>query len=180
MSIQNIYGSIATTQTSDVSAIGTSTTAAGSVPPPVGGAESATISTPGQLFSELQQLSQSDPTKFKAVAGQLATSFQNAAANATGPEAKMLTNLANTFSAASQSGTLQPPQAQAGAAQAGGASGSGGAHHHHHHHGGGSGGSGQSSAMDQAFQNAMTILTQATQGTSATTSTLTSTTPTAS
>ena len=85
MNINNLYGSIATNQTSEVGAINTSTQGAGSIPPAAGGAETATISTPGQFFSDLQQLSQSNPAQFKQVAAQLATNFQNAASSATAP-----------------------------------------------------------------------------------------------
>lgn len=181
MSIQNISGGISTYQTSDINAVNTSTTSASSVPPAMAGAETASISTPGQFFSELQQLSQSNPTEFKQVASQLATSFQNAASSATGADAKRLTALANSLSQASQTGTLQPPQPPPGAAaagQAGSAGGSGGAHHHHHHHGGGGGGGGggQSSAMNQAFTDAMSILTQSLSSSSSSTSTSTATT----
>jgi hypothetical protein len=168
MSIQNVYGSIATNPTPYLTSVGTPTQTTGSIPPPASGAASATISAPGQLFSEMQQLSQSNPTEFKAVASQLAKSFQSAASQATGQDAQVLSSVANRFSQAAQTGSLQPPQpTTAPAAQAASAQGGNGAHHHHHHHHGG----GQSSAVDQAFQSAMTILNQATQGTTATQST---------
>jgi hypothetical protein len=171
MSIQNVYGSIATTPTPDLTSVGTPTRTTGSIPPPASGAASATISAPGQLFSEMQQLSQSNATEFKAVASQLAKSFQNAANQASGQDAQVLSSVASRFSQAAQTGSLQPPQpTTAPAAAATGAQAGSGAHHHHHHHGG-SGGGGQSSVVDQAFQSAMTILNQATQGTTATQST---------
>ena len=168
MNISSLYGSLASTATSNVAA--TSATQAvspgGSIPAAPPGAGSASISTPGQFFSEMQQLSQSNPTEFKAVAAQVATTFQNAASQASGPQAKALNNLATQFSQAAQTGTLQPPQGAQAAAQsqnAGAGSGSsGGGHHHHHHHGGG--GMGQSGPVQQAFDSAMSILTQAQQG----------------
>jgi len=154
----------------NVGAIGTSNRGASSIPP-AGGAATASISTPAQFFSELQQLSQQDPTQFKAVAAQLATSFQNAASQTSGPQAKFLGNLANQLNQASQTGSLQPAQPSQGTQTASAvqapqaASGSGAAHHHHHHHGGGMGG-GQSSQVQQAFQDALGILNKATQSTS--------------
>ena len=184
MSIQNVSGNNSTLQTYDISAIGNSTQSTGSIAPSaMGGSEMATISGPGQFFSDLQQLSQSDPTKFKQVASQLATSFQNAASNATGADAQRLNSIANNLSQAAQTGSLQPPQPPPSAGtvgQTGDASGSGGAHHHHHHHGGGGGGGGQSSAMNQAFQAATSILTQSLSSSSSTTTatTLTSSTQT--
>ena len=175
--IQNVFGNIGTSQAYDIGAIGNSTQSSGSVASSaVGGSETATISTPAQFFSELQQLSQSNPTQFKQVAAQLATSFQNAASTATGADAQRLNSIANNLTQAAQTGTLQPPQAPgvAGAGKAGCEEGSGGAHHHHHHHGGGGGGGGQSGTMGQAFQDAMSILTQSlSSSTSTTTSTLT-------
>lgn len=170
MNVNNLLGNNLTSPLTNVDAIGASSARQSSIPPAMGAAATATISTPGQFFSEMQQLSQQNPTEFKAVAAQVATSFQNAASQASGPQAQALTKLANLFSQASQTGTLQPAQAaQTGAVgQVSGAAGSQGAHHHHHRHGGGMSGDGQSSAMNQAFQNAMSILTQAVQGTSTT------------
>jgi hypothetical protein len=178
MNINNLYGNLGNsplTNVGSVGAVGTSNAGVSSIPPATGAA-TASISAPGQFFSELQQLSQQDPAKFKAVAAQLATSFQSAASQASGPQAKMLGGLANQLSQAAQTGTLQPPQTtQAGASGqalqgAQGASGGAETHHHHHHHGGGSTGSGQSTEIQQAFQNAMGILTQAMQTTSSTSS----------
>ncbi len=58
-----------------------------------GPAATTTLSTPGQLFGELQQLSQQDPAKFKAVAtppNWRPTSQEIAASQATGPQAQFL------------------------------------------------------------------------------------------
>jgi hypothetical protein len=184
MNVNNLYGSPGSSPLTNVGsagAVGTSTPGVSSIPPAMGGAATAQISTPGQFLSDMQQLSQQNPAEFKAVAAQVATSFQNAASQTSGPQAQVLNNLANQFSQAAQTGSLQAPQGtQAGqAAQApqglqgvAASQGSGGAgvHHHHHHHGGG-GSATQSSVIQQAFQGAMTILNQATQGTSTSTST---------
>ncbi len=187
MNINGLFGNLGNSGVSSVvgaESIGASTTQS-SVPPPMSGAATATISTPAQFFSEMQQLSQQNPAEFKTVAAQIATTFQDAAAKATGPEAKLLTKLANDFSQAAQTGTLQRPQDAQGAqsgqagqsvqgAQAGQSrSGTG---HHHHHHGGGS--ASASNPVQQAFQAAMTALEQALSGTSTPTTPLTSTSST--
>jgi hypothetical protein len=126
------------------------------------GAASTSISTPGQFFSEMQQLSQSNPTEFKTVAADVAKTFQTAASQASGPQAQLLTNLANQFTQAAQTGSLQAPQGAQSGSQA--AQGSRAGTHHHHHHGGG-GSITQSSSVQQAFQSAMSSLEQATGGT---------------
>jgi hypothetical protein len=141
----------------------------------MGGAASTSISTPGQFFSEMQQLSQQNPTEFKTVAAAVATTFQNAASQASGSQAQLLSNLANPFSQAAQTGSLQAPQAPPSgsqAAQGTQSGGSAGGHHHHHHHGGGS--MSQSGSVQQAFQSAMQVLEQAT-GSASTSASSTST-----
>lgn len=200
MNVGGLYsalGNSALTSLQNVGSVGTSN-ASGSISAPAAGAESTSISAPGQFFSTMQQLSQSNPAEFQSVAAQVATTFQKAASQASGPEAQFLSNLASQFSQAAQTGALQPPQgapgpqggqagqstqgvqtaqgAHAAAASPAGpvapgtqGSGSGGGHHHHHRHGGGS--SSQSSAVQQAFQSAIGILDQATQSTSTSTST---------
>jgi hypothetical protein len=167
----NLFGNIGSSLLSNVGSTAATTTTASpsSIPPPMGGAVgSASISTPGQFFSQMQQLSQSNPTEFKTVAAAVAKSFQTAASQATGSQAQFLTNLANQFTQAAQTGTMPSPQGAQSGGQAQGAqgspSGSFGAHHHHHHGGGGS--MSQSSSVQQAFQSAMSILEQATGGTS--------------
>jgi hypothetical protein len=75
--------------------------------------DSAQISGPGKLFSELQQVASQNPTEFKQLTGQIATQLQNAAQQATGGLASFLTALANKFESASTTGDvslLQPPQ----------------------------------------------------------------------
>jgi hypothetical protein len=170
MNINSVYGNIATSPTTGVDAITQPGGVAGASASGSGPAATASLSTPGQLFGELQQLSQQDPAKFKAVAAQLATNFQNAASQASGPQAQFLTQLANQFTQASQTGTLQPPPGAQGAQGAQGVGGAAGGHHHHHHHGGGGGGAGgalsalagDSSDVNQAYQSALSIVSQAT------------------
>lgn len=124
-----------------------------SVPPPVAGA-TADISGPGKFFAKLQQLSQSDPAKFKDVASKLADEFKTAASNASGQDAQFLSKLADRFTKAAQTGQFESPDA----------SRAGGAHHHHHHHGSEAAG-GASSSIQKAFQDAIGIVDQAVGGT---------------
>lgn len=171
MNISSLFGNVNATPASNVGAVNTSSTnGVSSVPPPMGGAATAEISTPGQFLSAMQQLSQQNPTEFKAVAAQVAASFQNAASQTSGPQAQFLTQLANQFTQAAQTGTLSPtsPQgvqgAQGASATQTAAAGAAPHHHGHHHH---AGGAGASSAVSEAFQSAMSILTQATGSASA-------------
>jgi hypothetical protein len=95
-----------------------------------GAAAQPEVSKMGQLMSQLQQLQQSDPAKFKQVMGAISQKLKDEAAGATGQRAEFLGGLASRFDQAAQSGdlsALQPP-AQAGKA------------HGHHHHAGYKGG----------------------------------------
>jgi hypothetical protein len=82
-----------------------------------------------QMMSMLQQLQQSDPTKYQQVTQQIATNLQNAAQTAqtdgNSTAAAQLGKLASDFNSASQSGQLPNIQDLAQAI--------GGGHHHHHH-----------------------------------------------
>jgi hypothetical protein len=82
-----------------------------------------------QLMSTLQQLQQSDPTRYQQVTQQIATNLQSAAQTArkdgNSTAANQLDQLATDFTSASQSGQLPNIQDLAQAA--------GGGHHHHHH-----------------------------------------------
>jgi hypothetical protein len=86
--------------------------------------DSTQFSPMASLFNQLQQLQQTDPNKFKSVMTSIADTLTTDAKNATGPQAKMLTDLASKFSQAAQTGQmpdLQPPGQQQGAS----------GHHHH-------------------------------------------------
>jgi hypothetical protein len=111
--------------------------------------DSTQMSPMASLLNQLQQLQQSDPDKFKSVMASIADTLTADAQNATGPQAQRLTNLANKFNQAAQTGQmpdLQPAGQQKGAS----------AHHHHHHHvqsynstSGGAGGSGSTATQPQ-------------------------------
>ena len=83
-----------------------------------------------RLMSTLQQIQQSDPTKYAQVTQQIASNLQSAAetaqANGNSTAANQLNQLATDFTNASKSGQLPNMQDLARA--------SGGHHHHHHAH----------------------------------------------
>jgi hypothetical protein len=75
--------------------------------------DSVSISGPGKLFGQLQQLQAQSPAEFQQVTGQIAAQLQTAAQQSSGVQANFLTNLANKFQTASTTGNvsvLQPPQ----------------------------------------------------------------------
>jgi hypothetical protein len=92
-------------------------------------ADNQQLSPFAQMMSMLQQLQQSDPTKYQQVTQQIATNLQNAAQTAqtdgNSTAAAQLGKLAGDFNSASQSGQLPNIQDLAQAI--------GGGHHHHHH-----------------------------------------------
>ena len=120
MDISSINNNSALSQLLANQASTTTATSSGSVP-----TDSSAISSFANLMSELQQLQQNDPTKFKAVMADIASTLKTDAQNATGSQASALNNLAAKFDQASQSGQMPnlQPQGQHGA----------GGHHHHHH-----------------------------------------------
>jgi G3E family GTPase len=102
-------------------------------------------------MNTLQQLQQSDPTKYQQVTQQIATNLEAAAQTAQSSgnttAANQLNQLATDFTNASTSGQLPNIQDMAQAM--------GGHHHHHHHSSGTSSSSSSSSTADQllaAFQ----------------------------
>jgi hypothetical protein len=102
-----------------------------------GQADSSQVSPLGQIASTLQQLRESNPSKYKQVTEAISTNLLEAAQTAKSQgnsgAANELTKLANDFAAASQSGQLPN---FSGTSQA---AGSGGGHHHHHHGSSGAG-----------------------------------------
>jgi hypothetical protein len=58
-------------------------------------------------MAELKQLSESDPTEFKKIAGEIATQLQSAASKSSDSnESTFLNNMASNFEKASQSGNF--------------------------------------------------------------------------
>ncbi len=94
-----------------------------------------------QVITELQQLQQTDPTKYQQVTQQIATNLQSAAqtaqADGNSTAANQLNQLATDFTNASKSGQLPNMQDLAQAI---------GGHHHRHSHGGGADADASSSA----------------------------------
>jgi hypothetical protein len=92
---------------------------------------SVDLSQAAQLFSKLQNLSQTDATKFKQLTAQISSQLQQEADGASGSEQSFLSNLSNQFSTASQTGSTSALQPQA-QAQTQAQSGTHHAHGHHH------------------------------------------------
>jgi len=80
---------------------------------------SADVSQTAQLLSQLQQLQQSDPTKFKNVAQDIANQLGAAAQQVGGAQGQALSSLSTDFQQAAQTGSLPSVQAT---------------HPHHHAH----------------------------------------------
>jgi hypothetical protein len=103
-SIQNVSGSSKTLATSNSSS-----------------PDRVDLSQVAQLFKELGQLQSSNPAKFKQVLSDAASKLKEAAGQQTdSAQANFLTNLANQFQKASDSGdlsTLQPPGPPSGSHQ---------------------------------------------------------------
>ena len=97
-----------------------------SVTPPT---DNQQLSPFAQLLTTLQQLQQTDPTKYQQVTQQIATNLQSAAqtaqADGNSSAANQLNQLATDFTNASTSGQLPNIQDLAQATMSG--------HHHHHH-----------------------------------------------
>lgn len=105
------------------------------------------VSQRGQMMAQLQKLQQQDPAKFKQFMADEAAKLKDAAAQASGEDAKRLSNLADKFQQSASSGDLsafQPKQqSQASNSQAAAAvqayqkTRAQGGHHHHGGQGGG-------------------------------------------
>jgi hypothetical protein len=108
-----------------------------------------------QLMNELQQLQQSDPTKYAQVTGQIATNLENAAKTAqsagNSTAANQLNQLSADFTSASQSGQLPNIQDLSQAA---------GSHPHGHHHHHSEAASGDSASTDSTSGDAWTSSNQ--------------------
>jgi hypothetical protein len=107
----------------------TTPTSSSSAASATGQSDNSQLSPFAQLMNTLQQLQQTDPSKFTQVTQQISTNLQTAAQSATASgnttAASQLTQLATDFSNASTSGQL-PNVADLAKAM------SGGGHHHHH------------------------------------------------
>ena len=69
--------------------------------------DSTSVSGPGKLFSELEQLSKSNPTEFKQITASISQQLNSAANSATNSgQASFLKQLATSFENASQSGNF--------------------------------------------------------------------------
>jgi hypothetical protein len=118
--------------------------------------DSGQLSPFTQLMSTLQQLQQTDPTKYQQVTQQIATNLQNAAqsaqADGNSTAASQLNQLAKDFTDASKSGQLPNIQDLAKAI--------GGHHHHHHSHAASADADNDSSGSSNSSSNASQTLSQ--------------------
>lgn len=96
-------------------------------PPSSGCSTSSSVSGFAKMMHELDQLQQSDPTKFKEVTANIAKTLETDAGSASGSQGQFLTSLANRFEQASQTGSMSPFQPSGSAA---------GHHGHGHKHSG--------------------------------------------
>jgi hypothetical protein len=111
-----------------------------------------------QLMSTLQQLQQSDPSKYQQVTEQIATNLQSAAQTAQSQgnttAANQLNQLSQDFTNASQSGQLPNVSDLAKAA----------GHHHHHHSHGASSDADTSSTIDSSTSSTTSSTTSSPLG----------------
>jgi len=116
--------------------------------------DNSNLSPFAQLMSTLQQLQQSDPSKYQQVTEQIASNLQSAAQTAQSQgnttAANQLNQLSQDFTNASQSGQLPNISDLAKAA---------GGHHHHHHFHGGSASSTSDSSTDSSSSSTSTSST---------------------
>jgi trimeric autotransporter adhesin len=86
--------------------------------------DSTSVSGPGKLFSELEQLSKSDPTEFKQITASISQQLSAAAGSATNSgQASFLSQMATNFENASQSGNFSDLLPQNGSPPPSGAPG---------------------------------------------------------
>ena len=87
-----------------------------------GGASQSTssISGPGQLLSDLQQLQSQNPTSFTQVVSQIASNLQTASQQNQGSQSSLLSSLASVFQSIAGGGSLSQlqPQQQSNQSQA--------------------------------------------------------------
>jgi hypothetical protein len=129
---------VPTAVTSPLSTV-SSTSTADSTDPTSDATGTTSFSQMGQLMSQLQSLEQTDPAQAKSVLATIGSDLKADAGNN-----PMMSQLADKFTQASQTGdlsALQPPKG-----------GHGGGHHHHHGGGGGSAASAttQAASYDQS------------------------------
>lgn len=119
--------------------------------------DSNQLSPFAQVLTTLQQLQQSDPSKYQQITEQIASNLQAAAQTATtngnSTAAHQLNQLATDFTKASESSQLPNVQDLAEAM------GSGSGHGYHHHHHSSSGSSSSSGSTQSTSLNPLQIIT---------------------
>ena len=115
------------TNTAPVSSVSGVSSNSGGSSSPVSAAQpaaTADISPAGSFFGNLEKLKEQDPAKLKQVLSDISTQLQTAAQSASGSQQQFLTQLADKFQSASQSGDISALQAHKDHGHGG--------HHHHH------------------------------------------------
>jgi hypothetical protein len=115
MNISSVTSSLVTANVDGVSSKRAQSTQAIPPPPPPG--DSAGMSKMAETMKSLSELQSSDPDKFKDVTASIAKSLEELAKDQSGEDASRLTELAEKFKQASESGTmdsLQPPPPPSG------------------------------------------------------------------
>ncbi|MGD0822742.1 MAG: hypothetical protein ABSA71_18580 [Desulfomonilia bacterium] len=124
--------------------------------------DSVNVSQASQLFSQLQQLQQSDPDKFKQVMTNIAGELQSAAQGKSGFEAQTLSDLATKFQNVANGGDISQlmPPTQSSSDQYTQQGSVSAKHHHGHHHGT----SGAQNDIKQVMSNVIDELNKAVSG----------------
>jgi hypothetical protein len=116
--------------------VSANTSSAGSSTSTASPSDTSSLSPFAQLAGAFQQLQQSDPTAYKQLTQQIATNLQSesqtAQSQGNSSVSGQLSELANDFTTASQTGQL--PNLQDLAQTVGGGSTASGTHGHRHHH----------------------------------------------
>ncbi|MGD0209919.1 MAG: hypothetical protein ABSC14_02935 [Desulfomonilia bacterium] len=160
MSLSMLYGMMPVNQIAGSDTTTSQATSTGAVGSSQG--DSVNVSQSSQLFSQLQQLQQSDPDKFKQVMTNIAGELQSAAQGKDGFEAKLFSDLATKFQNVANGGDisqLMPPTPSSSDqyTQQGSVSAK---HHHGHHHGTG----GAQNDIKQVMSNVIDELNKAVSG----------------
>jgi hypothetical protein len=141
-------------------------------PPSSGSATILSVSTPAQLMAKMRQLALTNPEEFKLLASEMGGAFARAAGLASGTDAQLLAKVASQFTLAASSGSLTAPDAIATAASTRAVEGtsavssgdafSSASGNRHGHQAARDASAWSSSAVQQAFGQALAAFDQAT------------------
>ena len=118
-STQDLFQLLEAAQNSQTNATSSATQTSSTTSASAASSDSASTSGAAELFKELEQLSTSNPAEFKKITASISQQLAAASKNSTDPQqAQALSNLATSFSNASQSGKFSDlfPQHNGGSA----------------------------------------------------------------